>query len=186
MGISGFEPIFLVGLEAVREGHGSGLAALGGRRLTGFALMRFIEDGDWFADCPIVLDFDGLRVEICHWKFDELSIGWNTIDTTAAVSGWEYVEQTPTWSDADERLEPFVGQELREVALLEWRPSSGHDLANGTLAVEFILDTGRFRIANALDENSIEVGEAHPDYVRHRLDGARGRTRSETDYLRDR
>jgi hypothetical protein len=54
MGIPGFEPIFLVGLEAVREEHGPGLAALGGRRLTGFALVRFVEDGDWFADCPVV------------------------------------------------------------------------------------------------------------------------------------
>ncbi|MEU8362147.1 hypothetical protein AB0C27_39630 [Nonomuraea sp. NPDC048882] len=170
MGICGFEPAFLVGLEAVREAHGPALAALAGRRLTGFALVRFAEDGDWFADCPVVLDFNGVQAEICHWKFDELSIGRNTIDTTAAISGWEYVQQTPTWSGTDERLEPFVGQELREVALLEWRASSRHDLAGGTLAVEFVFGTGRFHIANALDENSIEVGEAHPEFVRHRLD----------------
>lgn len=168
MGISGFEPTFLAGLEAVREKHGSGLAALGGRRLTGFALVRFVEDGDWFADCPVVLDFDGLQAEICHWKFDELSISWNTIDTMAAISGWEWVEPTPAWSGTDERLEPFVGQELREVALLEWRPS-GRDVAAGTLAVEFVFDTGRFHIANALDENDISVGDAHPDFVRHLL-----------------
>lgn len=89
MGISGFEPTFLVGLEAVREAHGPSLAALGGRRLTGFALVRFVEDGDWYADCPVVLNFEGVQVELSHWKFDELSIGWNTIDTTAAISGWE-------------------------------------------------------------------------------------------------
>jgi hypothetical protein len=39
------------------------------------------------------------------------------------------------WSCADGRLEPFAGQELREVTLLEWRPS-GLDLAAGTVAVE--------------------------------------------------
>ncbi|MEU6612491.1 hypothetical protein [Streptomyces parvus] len=50
------------------------MAALAGRRLTGYALVRFVEDGEWFADCPVVLDFEGVRVEICHWKFDELSI----------------------------------------------------------------------------------------------------------------
>ncbi|MEU8041523.1 hypothetical protein [Streptosporangium sp. NPDC049078] len=169
MGISGFEPTFLVGLEAVRERHGPGLATLGGRRLTGFALVRFVEDGDWYADCPIVLDFDGVQVEICHSKLDELSIGWNSIDTTVAISGWEWFELTPVWSSADERLEPFVGLELREVALLEWRPSSCHDLADGTLAVEFAFDAGRFHIANALDENGIDVGDAHPEFVRHRL-----------------
>ncbi|MEU3793895.1 hypothetical protein AB0F07_29495 [Streptomyces fructofermentans] len=78
MGISGFEPSFLIGVDAIRQAHGSRLAALAGRRLTGFALVRFAEDGDWFADCPVVLDFDGIQVECCHWKFDELSIGWDT------------------------------------------------------------------------------------------------------------
>jgi hypothetical protein len=68
------------------------------------------------------------------------------------------------------RLAPFVGQELREVALLEWRPA-GHDLAAGTVAVEFTFTGGCLRIVNGLDENSIEVGTAHPDYVRHRLHG---------------
>ncbi len=168
MGISGFEPAFLVGLKATREEHGPGLAALGGRRLTGFAIVRFIEDGDWYAECPVVLDFDGVQVEINHSKFDELSISWNTIDATAAITGWEWFELTPAWSSIDERLEPFIGQKLREVALLEWRPSR-RDVAAGTLAVEFVFDAGRFHIANALDENSIEVGEAHPEWVRHRL-----------------
>ena len=50
----------------------------------------------------------------CHWKLDELSIGWDTIDITDAI-------------------------------------------------------TGRFQIVNDLDENGIDVGEAHPDFVRHRL-----------------
>ncbi len=168
MGISGFEPSFLVGFEAIRQAHGSRLAMLVGRRLTGFAVVRFAEDGDWFADCPVVLDFNGIQVEVCHWKLDGLSIGWDTIDTAADIAGWEWFELTPQWSERDERLEPFVGQELREVALLEWRPT-GRDLAAGMVAVEFAFAGDCLRIANGLDENRIEVGEAQPDYVRHRL-----------------
>ncbi|WP_429418374.1 hypothetical protein [Nocardia sp. GAS34] len=57
MGISGFEPSFLVGIEAIRQAHGSRLAMLTGRVLTGFAVVRFAEDGGWYADCPVVLDF---------------------------------------------------------------------------------------------------------------------------------
>ncbi|WP_218956727.1 hypothetical protein [Streptomyces sp. UH6] len=167
MGISGFEPSFLIGVDAIRQAHGSRLAMLAGRRLTGFALVRFAEDGDWFADCPVVLDFDGIQVEVCHWKFDELSIGWDTIDTAATITGWESVELTPQWSHSDARLEPFVGRVLREVTL-EWRPA-GHDLAAGTVALEFVFAGDRLRIVNGLDENRIEVGAAHPDHVRHRL-----------------
>lgn len=168
MGISGFKPSFLVGIEAVRQAHGSRLARLAGRRLTGFALVSFVEDGAWFADCPVVLDFDGVQVEVCHSELDELSIGWDTIDTATTITGWEWFELTPHWSQSDERLEPFVGQELCEVALLEWRPA-GHDLAAGTVAVEFVFARGCLRIVNGLDENRLEVGAARPDYVRHRL-----------------
>jgi hypothetical protein len=167
MGISGFEPVFQVGLEAVREEHSFRLAELVGRRLTEFALVRFAEDGEWFADAPVVLDFDGVQVEICHWKLDELSIGWNSIDTTAAVTGWEWHDRTPEWSRSDERLDRFVNRVLREVALLEWRPP-GHDLAAGTVAVEFAFDGGGFHIANGLDENRVETGQPHPNYLRHR------------------
>ncbi len=168
MGISGFEPSCLVGVEAVRQAHWPRLAMLTGRALTGFALVRFIEDGDWYAECPVVLDFDGVQVEICHTKFDELSIGWDTIDTAVAITGWEWFELTPEWSHRDERLESFVGQELREVALLEWRPKD-YDLAAGTVAVEFAFAGGCLRIVNGLDENRIEVGAPHPDYIRHQL-----------------
>ncbi|MER5354449.1 hypothetical protein ABT093_29475 [Kitasatospora sp. NPDC002551] len=166
MGISGFEPLFLVGLDAVRQAHGARLAALAGRRLTGFAVVRFAEDGEWFADCPVVLDFDGVQVELCHRSLDELSTGWDTIDTEAGIAGWEWAGFTPEWSHGDDRLAPFVGQELREAALLEWRPA-GLDLAAGTVAVEFVFEGGCLRIANGLDENRVETGSARPAYVRH-------------------
>ncbi|MBL7490367.1 hypothetical protein I6A60_11425 [Frankia sp. AgB1.9] len=169
LGIFGFGRFFLVGIESVRQAHGPRLARLAGRPLTGFAVVRFVEDWEWFTDCPVVLDFDGVQVEVCHDKFDELSVGWDTIDTAATITGWESSESTPQWSGRHEDLKPFVGQELREVALLEWRPAE-HALAAGTVAVEFPFAGGRLEIFNGLDENRIEVGVAHPDYVRHRLD----------------
>ncbi|MDT0265847.1 hypothetical protein RM844_06035 [Streptomyces sp. DSM 44915] len=165
LGISGFRPSFLVGVDAVRRAHGARLAALAGRRLTGCAVVRFAEDGEWFADCPVVLDFDGVRVEVCHWGLAELSLGWDTIDTTSPLTGWEWLGRTPRWAHHDERLDPFVGDRLREVALLEWR-SAERDAAAGTVAVEFRFGGGRLRIVNGLDENRVEVGPTPPGYRR--------------------
>lgn len=87
MGIPGFEPSFLVGIDAARAAHGPRLAELAGRRLTGFTVVCLAEDGKWFADCPVVLDFDGIQVEVCHWELDELSIGWNSMAPVRPGSG---------------------------------------------------------------------------------------------------
>lgn len=168
-GITGFEPEYVVGLDAVRTTHGARLVTLPGRRLTRIAVVRFAENGRWYADCPVVLDFDGLRVEVCHNQFDLVSIGWNTIDTSVPIAGWEWFEFTPEWSGEDEKLGAFVGRALTEVALLEWRPP-GRDLAAGTVAVEFVFDQDRFRISNGLDENHVDVGPAHPHFQRHPLE----------------
>ncbi|MFE1316237.1 hypothetical protein [Kitasatospora phosalacinea] len=173
MGIKGFDRAPLVGLDALRAAHGERLAGLAGRRLTGFAVVRFAEDGEWFADCPVVLEFDGRQVELCHWKLDELSIGWDTIDTAAPVAGWEWFDCTPVWSRHHERIDDLVGRELREAALLEWQPTDRRDVASGTVAVEFAFSgpvgDNRLRIVNGLDENRLERGPADPRYLRHRL-----------------
>ncbi|MFJ1756190.1 hypothetical protein [Kitasatospora sp. NPDC088134] len=170
MGITGFERVPLVGLAAVRAAHGARLAALAGRRLTGFAVVRFAEDGDGYADCPVVLEFDGRQVEICHWKLDELHLGWDAIDTSAPITGWEWFELTPVWSRTDDRLAPFLGRQLLETALLEWRPTDRRDLAAGTVAVEFTFTDGStLRIVNGLDENLLASGPPDPQYHRHPL-----------------
>lgn len=170
MGIEGFEPTYLRGLETIRGAHGTRLAALVGRRFTGFGLVRFVDDGSWFADCPVVLDFDGAQVEICHWGINELSIGWDGIDTSAAITGgWSRMTRELQWSHTEARLEPFLGGDVREVSLLEWRPDVA-DIARGMVAVEFAFAGDRFRISNGLDENTIEIDEPKPDFLRHRLD----------------
>ncbi|MFE1288167.1 hypothetical protein [Streptomyces sp. NPDC058751] len=75
-----------------------------------------------------------------------MSAGWDAIDTAATVTGWERSEFT----------------------LLEWWPAD-HDLAAGTVAVEFVFADDRLRIVNGLDENRIEVGATPREYVRHGL-----------------
>lgn len=65
-------------------------------------MARFTEDGERFAECPVVLDF-GIQVVVCHTKCDELSIGWDTIDTHAAIAGWEWFKFPPQWSSVSSR-----------------------------------------------------------------------------------
>ncbi len=115
----------------------------------------------------IILDFEGQQVEICHQKFNDLSITFNTVDCGAPILGWEESELSPTWRFDDARLAGFHGLLLRQVALLQWH--APRDLADGMVAVEFGFDNNQFVITNALDENTIEIGRRDAAYRAHHL-----------------
>ncbi|WP_431903854.1 hypothetical protein [Nonomuraea sp. bgisy101] len=88
-GIPGYRAEWLSGRSAIAAAHGNRLARLTGRRLTRALLVWDIDEDEWFADCPVILDFEGEQVEIEHRKFDKLSITWNTIDPAGS----------PDWPD---------------------------------------------------------------------------------------
>ncbi|RAO09377.1 hypothetical protein GUI43_03718 [Micromonospora noduli] len=125
------------------------------------------EHDEWFADCPVVLDFAGERLEVNHQKFDDLSITWNSVDVT----------RPPVWSTSDDFrlvwrddapavLAALRGQRLEAVELLEW---AGGDLADGSVAVGLRFSDGWLALYNPLDENGIAFGQLEPEYRRHRL-----------------
>lgn len=85
--------------------------------------------------------------------------------SSAPIAGWDESDFSPQWCSREYVLGSLIAGVVREVALLEWR--AARDVADGIIAVEFVLDTGRLTIANALDENVIETGPRAPEYLRH-------------------
>ena len=167
----GYEPTFLRGLEQIHRAHAQRLSRLVGSRLTGSAVVVREETGSWLAEYPVVLRFGAAQVEIKHSRFDDLSLSWDGIDTAAPIphfvfdgfpqlpgdlAGPAVYKHDPVWRFDDERLAPFEGQRLSEVALMQWR---GDDAAFGMVSVEFVFTDKRLRIVNGLDENAIELGE---------------------------
>ena len=166
-GIRGYQPRWLNGLRQITEQHGSRLNSLVGRHLTRAWVVWEMSDDQWFADCPVVLDFDGEQLEVNHQKFDHLSITWNSVD----------VNQSPAWptsddfqlawrSDVPAEMAALYGQRLQAVELLEW---AGGDLADGSVALGFAFPTGWLTTYNALDENALAFGPPEPQYRRHHL-----------------
>ncbi|MEV0670094.1 hypothetical protein [Mycobacterium sp. NPDC050441] len=164
-GIQGYQPDWLTGREIVARAHGHRLHALIGRRLTDSWLVWDRTSDEWFADCPVLLDFEDEQLEITHQTFDELSITWNTINPREPITyGEDQEDASLTWrDDACLRLSASHGQQLRTVELLVWRGAET-DLANDTVAVSFGSARDRITIANALDENAIEFGPPDPGY----------------------
>ncbi|MEV6012318.1 hypothetical protein AB0M29_36630 [Streptomyces sp. NPDC051976] len=163
-GIESYRPQWLTGRNAVMATQGDRLRALSGRTLTRAWLVWDLQDNEWFPDCPVLLDFDGEQVEINHYKFDDLSITWNSIDPHKPVLWPDFDLQ---WRhDARPELHALQGQVLQDVELLEW---TGDDLARGTVDLSFLFPKERLTIVNALDENGLTFGLPEANHRRHSL-----------------
>jgi hypothetical protein len=172
--IQGYEPKWLNGLSSIAATHGRRLLTLEGRRLRHAWLLFDLNDGEWFADGPVLLDFDNEQVEINHTKFDDLSITWNTIDPVEQPAwtwgDWghpdDYVFRFAWRHDARAEIAALQGHRLEAVELLEY---VGRDVANGMVAVSFRFPNGRVTISNGLDENFLEFSDPSPSFRRHHL-----------------
>ncbi|MEV4664413.1 hypothetical protein AB0J85_20985 [Micromonospora echinofusca] len=58
-GIPGYQPNWLHARRDVEAAHGARLAALAGRTLSHVWLVWDLDGDEWFADCPVLLDFVG-------------------------------------------------------------------------------------------------------------------------------
>ncbi|MGP3934557.1 hypothetical protein [Nonomuraea sp. KM88] len=165
-GISGYRPAWLRGRSVVATAHGERLAVLQGRRLTRALLVWDLDEDVWFSDGLVMLDFEGEQVEIVHQKFDEISISWNTVDPAQPLD-WAGAGFRLAWREGvPDELARLQGQRLQAVELLTWM---GADMAQGMVAVGFLLPDGRVTIYNALDENGMEFTGPDQRYARHKL-----------------
>ncbi|MEU5025713.1 hypothetical protein [Streptomyces milbemycinicus] len=163
-GIQGYRPHWTSGPRAVKEVHGVRLRALAGRALTRLWVVWDLEDDEWFPDCPVLLDFGGEQVEINHWKLDELSLTWNSIDPRRPAEWPGFALQ---WRDnAIPEAAPLLDHPLQNVELLEW---TGPDAAQGTVDVSFVFPEGRITVSNALDENGLSFAPPHRQSRSHLL-----------------
>lgn len=170
LGIHGYQPQWLTGSDTIARAHGRRLGAQVGRRLTNSWLAWDRVHDQWYADWPVLLDFEGEQVEITHQTFDELSITWNSIDPSEPITfGEDPEEVSPMWrDDACPRLAALHGEQLHTVELLVWSGSET-DLTLDMVAVSFGFARDRITIGNGLDENAIEFGPPDPDYRSHPL-----------------
>ncbi len=153
-GIEGYQPDWLTGLSAISAAHDDRLQALVGRSLTRAWVVWDLDDDAWWADCPVLFDFEGEQVEINHQKFDELSLTWNSADPARPLDWPGTPKFRLAWrDDVVPELTARHGETLRTVELSEW---TGNDMARGMVSVRFSLTGGTVTVHNALDENGFE------------------------------
>ncbi|WP_344602482.1 hypothetical protein [Sporichthya brevicatena] len=175
-GVRGYQPEWLRGPDEVITAHAERLRGLLGRRLTGAHLMWDLRRDCWWADGPVVFDFEGRQVEINHMQMDLVSITWDAIHVGTRVD-WLGGHRSRRWiptfggpkigwrSNAHRDLATLAGRVLTGVQVLVHRSERPGDFANGTVSIGFSFNDRRVEVFNALDENGLSFDPLGLEHV---------------------
>jgi hypothetical protein len=159
--VSGWRPTWEPAETHLRT-HAERLRSLRGRRVTDAWIVWNLEVDEWFADLPVVVQFeDGLHLEVCWQKFDDLSITWNTIDVAVTPHAWvtwplEWRSQGhPALSKIID--DPIIQVEATEHLFTTRTVDQSYDIHSVWLISGIWLRTAQtgLHIFNALDENGL-------------------------------
>jgi hypothetical protein len=162
--IPGYRPEWLVGRAEIQAAHGERLASLTGRRLSRVWLLWDLRNDAYFGDGPVVMDFEGARVEVCHQRFDWLSITWGGVDPDEPLEPSRF--SLALRGDHLGEMDRFVGRVVAGVELLEWTADGAH---RGDVALYFDFGGAGFTIYNQIDSTQTSFGVPGSLYDRHRL-----------------
>lgn len=136
-------------MDAVAREHGARLAALRGRRLSRSWVVWDRESDRWFNDAPIVLEFEGERLDFCATRSDEVAISWNGID----------VSRQPGWFGLTDALD-WRGDGLAALACHRGGLVLDARVSRDPNGCAFTLESGELRIFNAVDEVGVSAAPA--------------------------
>lgn len=159
--VSGWVPDFLPA-DAQLARHAACLRSLVGDQVADAWVVWNLEQDEWFADLPVVLQMiRGPQLEVCWAKFDDLSITWDTIAVTETPHAW--VEWPLEWRhQALPPLATVVGATVRRLAASSILFSTQdmdhpHDVTKVWMTTGLWIGTGAggVHLFNALDENGV-------------------------------
>jgi hypothetical protein len=167
-GIAGFQPRFVNATASLPLDL---LRSMIGMALRGSWVMWDLTANEWFPGGPVVLDFEGVHIEVCAQKFDEYSVTSNAIDLRAQINWAGVGADLPLeWRlDGAPALRSHVGHRLEAVRIIEarWRTivevDQDHPERVGRRedwgwvlhGVEFEFSGGTVTLFNALDANGV-------------------------------
>ena len=181
--MEGFEHDLVDGRTELLRRHSDALKALIGRRLSAVWAVWDVGDDAWLADAPLVLDFQGTRLELACQGLASISVTWGTLDLSRQPKLYDGDGFVLEWtSNAPPELAAVAGQVLRDIGWLEYRfettvvadresASVGDEYAAWVLVgVEFTFEDGFISVHNGLDENAVAATPLEgPQFRRGRI-----------------
>ncbi len=157
LGISGYRPDWVSDPEHLVRHHASALGAMLHSELAAIWVLWDTTDEERYADAPVIIQFAaGPRVEICCWRFDEVSVTYDSIDVGKPVR-WDGEPRTFEWRrDALSPFSSLIGSHLRSVDLVENELVLG-DSTWCLGGLEFGFEIASLAIYNGLDDTQMAV-----------------------------
>ncbi len=179
-GIESYYPHFYTDTKEIIKELGLKLSNIKDKRIIDVLVVWDTKNENWFKDCPVVLNIEGIQLELCANKIDELSITFNTIDMSQKIDWYGIDEFKLEW-----RKEPFSdlllakGKKIKNIELIEYNyqtvivyskdnlKSVGDQNSSWILnGIGFELEDGYFSVCNGLDENEISIKPETSDSIR--------------------
>jgi hypothetical protein len=170
-GIRDYRPYPVETVEDLVAGHGVRLNALVGRGFGRVWGQVFVGDGEWCSTAPVVLDFDGWRLELAAEGWHRLYLTWDELDLAEVPD--EYDTDDPdlevAWQELDRpELRRLTGLVVREVRVLRndfrFEGVDGRRVEAWVLGgLEFVFepDGSALQVYNCLNELALGYEDQH-------------------------
>ena len=164
-----YSPNYLNSAQLVIESHQAAIKGLLGKSLTESWVVWELNENGWFNDAPIVLNFEGTRLELNYFGMSELSITFNTLSLSEKLNWYGLTNLDLVWrEDSLKELVAVKGLHLKKVEVAEFLFETevvqnrntpelvGQKDADWLLSgLSFWFDEQHVSIHNGLDENAI-------------------------------
>lgn len=155
--ISGYRPRWLYTAREVLDVHGSRLAGLVDAELRRTWLTWDTDTDEWFAEGPVIFEFDSCRLTVCHRRTGECSLSWDDLDPHEPVDAGDESLRLSWRADPLPVLSTIAGQKLRVLDLIEAGDPDGRWMIE---AVELGFLEAHCRLCNTDGQNDLATGPA--------------------------
>lgn len=153
--LSGYRPRWLYTAREILDVHGRRLGELVDQRLLRTWLVWDTDADDWFAEGPVVFEFERTRLTVCHRTAGECSLSWDDLDPAEPIDPGDESLRLAWRSDPFPVLTEIADQRLRLLDLIETGDADDRWMIE---AVEFSFTRTQAQVYNASGRNALATG----------------------------
>lgn len=170
-GVETYNPKFFMDVYQICEKYEQHFKELIGKYISETWIVWDKNHNEWFRDCPIIFNINGIQLELCAYKLDQFAITFNEINLSEKLDWYGMDEFDLEWRrDAFAELLQIKNKLIKNIEIIEYNFSTeviysknepesiGYKASCWVLnGIGFELESSYFSIYNGLDENAITL-----------------------------